>query len=154
MLFLGHHCHHCHYCLSFSVLWWVEGTKGLPQCLRGKESAYSAGDLHLIPGSGRSPGGVHGNPLQYSCWRIPWTEDPGVLQCKDSTKSDTTEAAEHRAAQCRQCPKYQAVRLRKSKTPANTFLFGAQISTQSLPISCIFEGCCWVLCRYRCTAKW
>ena len=25
------------------------------------------GDLSLIPGLGRSPGGGHGNPLQYSC---------------------------------------------------------------------------------------
>ena len=25
------------------------------------------GDLGSIPGSGRSPGGGHGNPLQYSC---------------------------------------------------------------------------------------
>ena len=33
----------------------------------GKESAYSAGNLSSIPGSGRSPGGGHGNPLQYSC---------------------------------------------------------------------------------------
>ena len=33
----------------------------------GKESACNAGDLGLIPGSGRSPGGGHGNPLQCSC---------------------------------------------------------------------------------------
>ena len=33
----------------------------------GKESAYSAKDLGLIPGLGRFPGGGHGNPLQYSC---------------------------------------------------------------------------------------
>ena len=33
----------------------------------GKESACKVGDLGLIPGSGRSPGGGHGNPLQYSC---------------------------------------------------------------------------------------
>ena len=33
----------------------------------GKESACNAGDLGLIPGLGRSPGGGHGNPLQYSC---------------------------------------------------------------------------------------
>ena len=33
-----------------------------------------------IPGLGRSPGGGHGNPLQCSCWRIPWTEEPGGLQ--------------------------------------------------------------------------
>ena len=39
-------------------------------------------DMGLIPGSGRSPGGGHGNPLQYSCWRIPWTEEPGGLQSK------------------------------------------------------------------------
>ena len=33
----------------------------------GKESACNAGDLGLIPGLGRSPGGGHGSPLQYSC---------------------------------------------------------------------------------------
>ena len=33
----------------------------------GKESACSAGDSGLIPGSGRSPGEGSGNPLQYSC---------------------------------------------------------------------------------------
>ena len=30
-------------------------------------NAGGAGDGGLIPGSGRSPGGGHGNPLQYSC---------------------------------------------------------------------------------------
>ena len=33
----------------------------------GKESACHAGDLGLIPGSGRSCGEGNGNPLQYSC---------------------------------------------------------------------------------------
>ena len=43
----------------------------------GKEFACSAGDLGLMPGSGRSPGEGNGNPLQYSCpWEIPWTEEP------------------------------------------------------------------------------
>ena len=32
-----------------------------------KESACNAGDPGSIPGSGRSPGGGHGNPLLYSC---------------------------------------------------------------------------------------
>ena len=45
----------------------------------GKESAYNAGDLGSIPGSGGSPGKRNGNPFQYSClensmdrgvWRI------------------------------------------------------------------------------------
>ena len=61
--------------------------------------------MGLIPGSGRSPGGLHGNPFQYSCletrgqslgweetleegmathssiltWRIPQTQEPGGL---------------------------------------------------------------------------
>ena len=33
----------------------------------GKESSCNAGDLGLIPGLGRSPGGGHGNLLQHSC---------------------------------------------------------------------------------------
>ena len=36
-------------------------------------------DMGSIPGSGRSPGGGHGNPPQYSCLRIPWTEEAGRL---------------------------------------------------------------------------
>ena len=46
----------------------------------GKVSACKAGDLGLIPGLGRSPGEGNGNPLQYSCLKIPWTEKPGRLQ--------------------------------------------------------------------------
>ena len=45
-----------------------------------KNTPANAGDVGLIPGSGRSPGGGHGNPLQYSSWEIPWTEEPGGLQ--------------------------------------------------------------------------
>ena len=30
-------------------------------------NAGDKGDLGSIPGSGRSPGGRHGNPLQHSC---------------------------------------------------------------------------------------
>ena len=36
-----------------------------------KESACNAGNLDLIPGSGRSPGEGNGNPLQYSCLENP-----------------------------------------------------------------------------------
>ena len=31
-------------------------------------NAGDSGDLGLIPGLGRSPGGGNGNTLQYSCW--------------------------------------------------------------------------------------
>ena len=37
----------------------------------GKESAYDAGDPGLIPGFGRSHGGGHGIPLQYSFLKNP-----------------------------------------------------------------------------------
>ena len=37
----------------------------------GKASACNAGDLGSIPGSGRSPGEGHGNPLQDSCLENP-----------------------------------------------------------------------------------
>ena len=43
--------------------------------LSGKESTSNAGDVARdtvsIPGSGRSPGGGNGNPLQYSCLGNP-----------------------------------------------------------------------------------
>ena len=39
---------------------------GFPGGSDGKESAHNAGDLGLIPGSGRSPGGGHGSPLLHS----------------------------------------------------------------------------------------
>ena len=42
-------------------------SSGFPGVSDGKESVCNAGDLCSIPGSGRSPGGGHGNPLQYFC---------------------------------------------------------------------------------------
>ena len=44
---------------------------GFPGDSVGKESACNAGDLGLIPGVGRSSGGEHGNPLQFSCLENP-----------------------------------------------------------------------------------
>ena len=37
----------------------------------GKESVCNAGEVGSVPGWGRSPGGQHGNPLQYSCLKNP-----------------------------------------------------------------------------------
>ena len=34
-------------------------------------NARDTRDTGLVPGSGRSPGGGHGNPLQYSCLKNP-----------------------------------------------------------------------------------
>ena len=55
----------CHQTVSF-FRGWVGGFKGFPGSSAGKESACSAGDPGLIPGSGRSPGEGVGYPLQYS----------------------------------------------------------------------------------------
>ena len=48
-----------------------QGVKGLPWWLSDTESAYTAGDPGLIPGSGRSPAEGNGYPLQFSCLENP-----------------------------------------------------------------------------------
>ena len=58
--------------------WSPQAQRGLPYSSNGKDSAYNAGDLGLIPGSERSPGGGHGNPLQYSGLENPM--DRGAWQ--------------------------------------------------------------------------
>ena len=60
-----------------------------------KNPPAKAGDVRdtgLIPGSGRSPGGGHGNSLQYSCLENPM--DRGVWQATvyRVTESNKTEA--------------------------------------------------------------
>ena len=42
-------------------------------------NAEDTRDTGSISGLGRSPGEGNGNPLQYSCQEIPWTEKPGRL---------------------------------------------------------------------------
>ena len=56
-----------------------------------KNLSANAGDPGLIPGSGRSPEEVNGNPLRYSCLRNPldrkvwWATDHGVAKELDVT---------------------------------------------------------------------
>ena len=54
---------------------------GFPGDTDDKKSACNAGDLGSIPGLGRSPGGGHGNPLQYSCLENPheWKSLAGYI---------------------------------------------------------------------------
>ena len=51
---------------------------GFPGGSGGKESAYNAGDLDLIPGLERYPEGGHGNSHQCYCLENP--TDRGVWQ--------------------------------------------------------------------------
>ena len=55
----------------YRVLSRASCSMGFPGGSDGKESACSAGDWGSIPGSGRSPGGGNGNPLQCSCLENP-----------------------------------------------------------------------------------
>ena len=72
---------------------------GFPDGSECKQSAYSAGDLGdsgSIPGSGRSPGGGHGNPLQYYCLEYPQGQRSLAGYSPQSPNDlDMTEANEH-----------------------------------------------------------
>ena len=65
---------------------------GFPGGSDGEEYACNAQDLGSIPGLGRSPGGGHGNPLQYSCQENPHGQRSlvGYSPCGHK-ESDTTE---------------------------------------------------------------
>ena len=54
-------------------------------------SACNAGDLGLIPGSGRSPGEGNGNPLQYSCPENPMDGRAWWVSVHGVAESDMTE---------------------------------------------------------------
>ena len=55
--------------------------------LGGKESICNAGDTGSISGSGRSPGGANGNPLQYSCLKNPTDKGTWWATIQKVTKS-------------------------------------------------------------------
>ena len=55
----------------------------------GKASVYNAGDLCLIPGSGRYPGEGNGNPLQYYCLENPMDRGAWWATVHGVTKSQT-----------------------------------------------------------------
>ena len=59
-----------------------------------KNLPANAGDIRdvgLIPGSGRSPGGGHGNPFQYSCLENPMDRGEWWATVHAAPESDPTE---------------------------------------------------------------
>ena len=70
---------------------------GLPWWLRGKESTCNEGDLGSIPGSGRSSGEGHSNPLQCSCLKNPVSRGVWQATGHNVAELDMTKATEHAA---------------------------------------------------------
>ena len=60
---------------------------GSPGGSDSKESTYNAGDLGSIPGLGRSSGGGHGNPFQYSCLENSRDRGPWQATVHEAAKS-------------------------------------------------------------------
>ena len=83
--------------------------KNLPANSRDKR------DMGSVPGLGRSPGGGHDNPLQYSCLENPmdrgpwWTTVPGITKSWTQLKLLNTQAQ-----QSMQGPDTQCLSLRES----------------------------------------
>ena len=73
---------------------------GFPGGASGKEPDCQAGDIKvtgLIPGSERSPGGGHGNPLQYSCLESHGQRSLAGQRSPWGHKSQTRRVTEHTA---------------------------------------------------------
>ena len=72
----------------------------------GTESTCNAGDLGSIPGLGRSPGGGHGNPLQYSCLENPHGQrnlaDYSPWDHKESDKAEQLSIIQYNTIQYNQ----------------------------------------------------
>ena len=70
--------------LGIVLIWTKVGVDRASQVvLVVKNLPANAGDIRdtgSIPGSGRSPGEWHGNPLQYSCLENPLDKEPGGLR--------------------------------------------------------------------------
>ena len=81
---------------------------GLPWWLSVKNPPANAGDIWdvgSILGSGRPPGGGHGNPLQDSCLENPTAKEPGGLQSMGSQRAghDWSDLARTHALETRHC---------------------------------------------------
>ena len=86
--------------LNFAIRRYADHTTlmDFPGGSDGKKYTFSAGDVGLIPELGRSPGGGHGNPLQYSCLDNPHGQKSLASYSPQGCKeSDVTEQSAHTA---------------------------------------------------------
>ena len=119
----------------------------LPRNSNGKESACNAGDLGLIPGSGRSPGKMEWQPTPvFLPGEFQWTEEPGRLQFTGSQRvgHDWLTYTHHTfwwlsgkesTCQCRRCeldPWIRKISWRRKWQPTPVFLPGKSHGQRSL----------------------
>ena len=80
-------------CIKYSSLLFIMGFSGGSE---RKKSTCNVGDLRLTPGLGRSPGGGHSNPLQYSGLENPHGQRSlAGYSPRGHKELDMTEAAHH-----------------------------------------------------------
>ena len=65
------------------------GTGHTGHCRQITKTGGAAADMGLILGCGRSPGGGHGSPLQYSFWENPMDRGAWWATVHRVTKSQT-----------------------------------------------------------------
>ena len=74
-------------CIYINITPNMHKTRGFPGDAVVKNPPANAGDLGLIPGSAKYPGGGHGRPLLYSCRENPMGRDAWWATVHGVTKS-------------------------------------------------------------------
>ena len=99
-------------------------------------------DVGLTPGLGRSPGGGHGNPLQYSCLENPMNRGAwwGIV---------------HRVAKNQAQLKWLSTHTQKEREYIISVLLGSNANHYTLNyVGKWYVCCCWRVWEWRCRRSW
>ena len=77
--------------LYVNIYYTLDTYLGFPGGPDSKDCIYNAGDLGLIPGSGRPLEKGMSTHSSILTWEIPWTEEPGGIQSMGCKELDMTE---------------------------------------------------------------
>ena len=89
LLLMLHAASHLSKIYSFSYIPVSQKAEELPGGAGVKNLPTNAGDMGLIPGSGRTPGGGSGNPFQYFCLKNSMDRGAWQATVRRVTKSRT-----------------------------------------------------------------